>query len=792
MRRFLVLSALAFLTIYVRILLSSLIPHPSSLFAMPPAPGLVERLRAEGRLEELKIQFQDAHRRGVDASHSDWTNRPNRDDADETTLHAICLLADFEDNEADRETYSTEHYQQMLFSRGEYRTGSVRDWYWENSYQQVDIVGQVFGWYRLPHDYAWYVQGERGFGGFPQNAQGLVRDVLAAADNDVNFAEYDNDNNSRVEALFVVHAGPGAETNGSNDMIWSHSWNVAGNPRHDGMRFRRYAMEPEDGRIGVFGHELGHSLFGLPDLYDTGYESSGIGRWSMMAAGSNAGDGARPVHFDIWCKKALGWLDLFPIVQDYRGLQLNPSEFDNLTIIMWRNGEWDNEFFLVENRQRIGFDGELPGSGILIWHIDEDVDGNTTPWWPGQGGGGHYKVALEQADGLYQLEHDINSGDAADPFPGATWNTLFTAGTDPSSRDYRNRSTNLNLHDIERADSIHMRLSITIAANYEPEQLSLFFLNRMSENHEYIDPDKREDSVYTNETDLLRRLFRTVGVWGYQEGGELPARLDPFNTVLYVESWRDGDEPAEGLNAAEQSRLATFVEQGGNLILVGPDVATNLDRENGRLWPLFNAEYISEGSPQGEYRLRTITANAETRVAGQNFPFYDDSRSAHYIDEVAARSSGAQTLFADRGGHARGVLTVRDNGARLVLQPFLFGGLIDWGGSKDRLLSLYFNFMQYYLTAPEPDDSAPQPASYSLLKAWPNPFNSFLNIAWTGQVQVEGLIIYDVLGRRIDRLTLPPDLQNTRWSPQGLGAGMYYLVSEGGVRKANLRVVYVK
>jgi immune inhibitor A len=108
---------------------------------------------------------------------------------------------------------------------------------------------------------------------------GLVAELLQRADEDVDYSQYDNDDNGVVEALFVVHAGLGAEVTGSVNDIWSHSAGVPEGLELDGMRFAYYAMEPEDGLVGVFGHELGHSFFGLPDLYDVTYQSAGVGVW---------------------------------------------------------------------------------------------------------------------------------------------------------------------------------------------------------------------------------------------------------------------------------------------------------------------------------------------------------------------------------------------------------------------------------------------------------------------------------------------------------------------------------
>src|SRR5919206_489929 len=64
---------------------------------------------------------------------------------------------------------------------------------------------------------------------------------------------------------------------------------------------------PEDAKIGVSAHELGHLLFGLPDLYDIDYTSEGVGNWCLMGGGSWNGGGDIPAHPSAWCKLQQGW-----------------------------------------------------------------------------------------------------------------------------------------------------------------------------------------------------------------------------------------------------------------------------------------------------------------------------------------------------------------------------------------------------------------------------------------------------------------------------------------------------
>ncbi len=363
---------------------------------------------------------------------------------------AIVLLVDFSDKIATRSRAS---FEDMLFTKGTYPTGSMRDYYWEVSYNRLDITGQVSDslntWYRAPQSYSYYANGRKGFGDYPKNAQKLVEDVVKIADSYIDFGEFDQDNDGYVDMLFVVHAGPGAEYTGDPNDIWSHAWTTKNKvPTNDvnaaGRRVYvwRYSMEPEDGNIGVFCHELGHVL-GLPDLYDIDGSSSGAGAWCLMSFGSWNNGGNNPAHLSAWCKKELGWVIPQRLEKNRKGITIPPVETDSTGVYrLWTNGSAGKEYFLIENRGKIGSDRYLPGEGLLIWHIDEGMDDNDNER--------HYMVGLMQADGKRHLENGNNDGDSGDPFPGSTGNTNFSLTTNPNSKSYSGKDSSVAVVNISQ------------------------------------------------------------------------------------------------------------------------------------------------------------------------------------------------------------------------------------------------------------------------------------------------------------------------------------------------------
>lgn len=354
-------------------------------------------------------------------------------------------------------------FDTLLYRAG---TGSVRDFYYECSYGQLDLVTvnlpSSVGWVGAANTAAYYANGEYGLGSssYPNNARRLVEEAVALADPLVNYSLYDNDGNGWVDVVMVIHTGQGAEFTGDTGDIWSHKWSITPSAR-DGVFVGSYAMMPEywsnpgDITIGVFAHELGHG-FGLPDLYDTDYSSRGIGRWSVMAGGAwNGVLGNSPSHFDAWCKIQLGFLTPITPTSQLLGAPIPQAATDSVVYRLWDGGIVANEYYLVENRQRTGFDAGLPGDGLLIWHVDDNVLGdNTQEWYPGHTSSGHYLVALEQADGLFQLEQNQNNGNSGDPFPGSTNARSFNSITTPSSLSYSGAVSFVTVTNISNSGSL--------------------------------------------------------------------------------------------------------------------------------------------------------------------------------------------------------------------------------------------------------------------------------------------------------------------------------------------------
>jgi len=368
------------------------------------------------------------------------------------TVRVIVVLAQFTDKMM---VQTNQHFHDLFFSTGVLPNGSVREYYKEVTNGLIDIQGEVVGPYTLPKTLKQYANGASGTGAVAPNARTMAYDAAVLANADVNFTPYDNDGDGFVDAYIVLHAGGGAEATGSKNDIWSHKWVLSGGAyTADGARIYAYLTVPEDSKIGVCVHELGHLLYGFPDLYDTDYSSEGVGNWCVMGAGSWNGGGDVPAHFSAWCKVNQGWATPV-IVKDNASIEIPDVKTSQKVFRLWKDGAAGSEYFLIENRQKKGYDRLLPGEGLLIWHIDETISSNSDE--------AHPKVALVQADNQRDLEQGKNRGDAGDVYPGTANNTAFTATSTPNSNSYAHADTSVAITKIS-APAATMTANVAVKA----------------------------------------------------------------------------------------------------------------------------------------------------------------------------------------------------------------------------------------------------------------------------------------------------------------------------------------
>jgi len=444
-------------------------------FGVALTQEVVEKLRKEGKLQEWVNRWEYAAEHGMyettDAQLLRLEKVRSKGFAEAETVKALVLCVDFSDNE---HTYSKGKFDTLLFTQGYvHPSGSLRDYYLENSYGQHDPQGGVSDWIRMDSSYAYYTAGLNGlYGTYPRNARGLVRHALLKADSFIDFRDYDYYGDGWIDGLMVVHAGPGAEETGSGDDIWSHRWTLTSDLILDGVRIHDYTIQPETHStgsfidIGVFCHEWGHFLGISWEEYDSEVQGEGLGDWSVMGTGCYNSNGAKPAHHSGFAKYYLNWTTLETVLSNRTNQEILQAETSPISYRLWTSGSVQHEFFIVENRQKTGFDSALPGEGLMIYHVDVWQSTNENEWCPGDPGGDHYKTALEQADGKFQLEGCFgfgqNQGDIYDPFPGHLGKRAFDDTTLPSSRDYSDNSTQVAVWNIsDSGPAMYANLDVT-------------------------------------------------------------------------------------------------------------------------------------------------------------------------------------------------------------------------------------------------------------------------------------------------------------------------------------------
>jgi M6 family metalloprotease-like protein len=347
------------------------------------------------------------------------------------------VLLEFADVKHDAR-FASKDFARMLFAPGDYTQapdgrptyGSMRDYYKEVSCGRFDVDGVVFDWVQVPNKWAYY--DAQDMGGGDGSASTVFDDSLRALK-----AKHGADALAKFDGVVFLYAGERKSLRGSQ--LWPHRASVP-----IGGRFLPYYITEEGGAvfnsIGVHCHEFGHML-GLPDFYGYGHRT-GVGKFCTMAIGhQGAGESKadRPFHLCAYCKIKLGWLTPKVVLPNehktiaLRGVVGRTTEAIKIPI----SPSWD-EYYLLEVRNKNGFDADFFRDGLLIWHVGED----------GQREKGQIGVAidLEEAHGKRYFDASLRE-EARVPFPYGESNA-FTPATEPSSKSNLDGAHDLFLTDI--------------------------------------------------------------------------------------------------------------------------------------------------------------------------------------------------------------------------------------------------------------------------------------------------------------------------------------------------------
>lgn len=362
----------------------------SNGFLRPAADGtsVIRRAQMEGQLSP--------RRKSVGPSSKTVTTG---------TVHIPVILVEFSDLACGVPSPNTA-FANMLNQPGySYNgaTGSVADFYHDNSNDAYDPIFDVYGPVPLTKTMAYY-GGTDPNGNDDKAAEALFEAaVYLDTTTTIDFSQYDADNDGYIDMVLMYYAGYNQAEGGGASTIWPHQWdvysasyygqNVDPNYDFDGKRLYKYFCTSEYrgsygatmAGIGTTCHEFAHSL-GLPDVYDIDYNtngrSGGTYYYDTMCSGSYNNYGRTPPFFNAFELEMLGWavtIDPLPV----SGNASLPAFSKGLKKAYRSASTTDDEFFLYECRSG-SWDNYVDQEGLIVYHLDKStrtVHGNTAAYW---------------------------------------------------------------------------------------------------------------------------------------------------------------------------------------------------------------------------------------------------------------------------------------------------------------------------------------------------------------------------------------------------------------------------
>lgn len=491
-------------------------------------------------------------------------------------------------------------------------TGSVHDFYNENSYGKMNLEFVVVGPVQLPRTIAYYGNNSNG------NSQQFAHDAINLANDSINFAQFDNDGDGYVDGIHIFFAGYGEESGGGADCIWSHRGTLLTAASVDGKLLRDYSCSPElrgsSGsaltNIGVICHELGH-VFGAPDFYDTDYESSGgkypgTGTWDLMASGSWNGNGATPAHHNPYTKCYIYHWSTPRTISSPEAIVLTDAEtYGNSFLRVQTNTP--NEYFLLENRQNHKFDANIPGYGLLIYRVHRSgVPGyNVNTTHPQR----FYVVSSVNSNAIPNSSVSSYGSVESASCPFGAYRNSFTDATTPSAKSWDGTATNKPITNITR-----------VTRN---KTVCFTFMNAD------INPGSFVATPATATSIKLR-----WGLWNYEKVLLVYSRNGIFGTPQ-GDSYTNGAQIAGGGTVVYQGYGTSFEHIG-----LTPETLYKY-----KIFSLHNNEWTSgvEASATTPHQAIALTYNENFDADSNNLPAYwtIESEAANYEWRVAYGNNNA-------------------------------------------------------------------------------------------------------------------------------------------------------
>ena len=540
---------------------------------------------------------------------------------------ALVILVQFDDTkftDEDPQAEFDKYLNQSSYNANK-NIGSVRDYFRVNSSDKFipnfDVVGPI----TLPgsafKDYGSYSR----YGS--EGARVMLSRALDSlkARGTVDFKQYDNDGDQILDFVHMIYAGVGSNDSDLDSAMWPHMWDMRapGEFTNAGLKqvassgngFSRkyyyvgpYACSNElDGvswsngkkiRVGVgpFIHEFSH-LLGLGDHYATNGESIyTLGNWDIMDGGAyncpfqEYPISCAPPYYSAFERMYLGWMKATEITAG-NGVQLLPISEN--TALKVTNPKNSNEFYLLEYRNRRGWDIGLPNHGMLIWHIDY----NDSAWMLANiNSSERMHVDIVEADGKANIQTIT-----ADVFPGTSWGKKYTS-----------------FDQFVTWDGTDLGVSLTKITEEPTYNYVSFNVNGDSDYEESSSSEVAESSS-AEETELSSS--------GMAESSSSSGTVESSSSEVVKVSSSSEEAPASSSAEKVESSSSEKGESSSSVEVVAPESSSSESVEppkilRGILVPGLNVSRSGEilqisGMPQGDKVLRVFSLNGNLLLTQQ-------------------------------------------------------------------------------------------------------------------------------------------------------------------------------
>ena len=301
---------------------------------------------------------------------------------------------------------------------------SVAKYFKDMSFGKFEPEFEVYGPVNLGKPLATYGAGYSS----EENMGLLLTDACTAVDDEVDFTQYDSNDDGNIDLIYIIYAGFSQSIAGnSTDCIHPKSGYLSLAKSFDGMDVKRYGVNnelngtPADqangpiiNGIGLFCHEFSHCM-GLPDLYPKSGSiaeaciNQNMDYWSLMDAGEYTANGYRPTAYTAWERERLGWMEIGTLTGP-SNVELKSLDEGGAAFRIYNDkDETGHEYYIVENVQNNGWNKNLFGNGLMVTHVDYLSSQFSLGGCKVNNTGGHPRMHVMAADGMFVPAYFLGS-----------------------------------------------------------------------------------------------------------------------------------------------------------------------------------------------------------------------------------------------------------------------------------------------------------------------------------------------------------------------------------------------